>query len=133
MAAVEDAMLQPVSRCMTDALISVPQATSLRDAAVALRHHHVGLLLVTDGPEVVGVIGERDIVTAVADGDDLTTITTADRAKGAIVTIPADADVRAGLTAMMTAGTRHLLVVDVDGQPAGLLSARDLLTELSSA
>ncbi len=44
----------------------------------------------------------------------------------------ADDSLQTGVDRMVTGGTRHLVVVDPDGLPVGVLSARDVLTELSS-
>lgn len=124
---------QPVSRCMTDAMFTIPQWATLRTAAMEMRSRRVGLLLVVEDQELVGVLSERDVVTAVADHDDLDTVRAADRARGSIVTIPAEAHLREALERMMETGTRHLIVTDELGQPRGVVSSRDLVSELSQA
>lgn len=132
MSAVNMTLTQPVSSCMTDWFITLDHTETLQTAAKALRDRNIGLLLVTDGDELVGVFGERDVVTALADDDALSSVRLADRARGDILTVAADDTLQAGVDRMVTGGTRHLVVVDDDGKPVGVLSARDVLSELSS-
>jgi CBS domain-containing protein len=47
--------------------------------------------------------------------------------------VSADEDVNVVAMKMMTLGVRHLPVVDADGRPIGLLSARNLMTVLDRA
>jgi CBS domain-containing protein len=132
MSGVHMTLTQPVSKCMTDWFITLDRSETLCTAAKALRDRNIGLLLVTDGDELVGVLSERDVVTALADDDVLHTTLLADRARGDILTISADDTLQAGVDAMVAGGTRHLVVVDEAGKPVGVLSARDVLSELSS-
>lgn len=122
---------QPVSACMTDWFITLDHGESLIVAAKALRDRNIGLLLVTDGDELVGVLSERDVVTALADEDALSNVRLADRARGDILTIEVTQTLQTGVDMMVDGGTRHLVVVDPDGRPVGVLSARDVLSELS--
>lgn len=131
MSSVNMTLTQPVASCMTDWFITLDHAVPLMVAAKALRDRNIGLLLVTDGDELVGVLSERDLITALADDDDLTTTRLADRARGDILTVEATESLQTGVDLMVTGGTRHLVVVDGDGLPVGVLSARDVLTELS--
>ena len=126
------ALDQPVRVCMTDWFITLDLREPLVMAAKALRDRQIGLLLVTDGDELVGVLSERDVVTALADADDLSTVLLADRARGDILTITADETLQEGVNRMVEGGTRHLVVVDDAQDPVGVLSARDVLSELSN-
>lgn len=132
MSALDTKLDQPVTACMTDWFVTLEHSESLDCAARTLRDRGIGLLLVTDGDELVGVLSERDIITAVADDDQLTEIRLADRARGDILTVGTDETLQAGVDAMVDGGTRHLVVVDHTGRPVGVLSARDVLSELSA-
>ncbi len=132
MSTVNTILDQPVARCMTDWFVTLDHRKSLDLAARTLRDRKIGLLLITDGEELVGVLSERDIVTAVADDDVLGDIALADRARGDILTVLATDTLQTGIVRMVAGGTRHLVVVDADGKPAGVLSARDILSELST-
>lgn len=120
---------------MSESLVAVPQWATLRAAAGVMRGSHIGLLMVTgdDDQELVGVIGERDIVTSVADRDDLDAVMAADRARSDIVTVPHDASLHRCMEMMMEAGVRHLVVLGDDGHPVGVISARDIISEMTQA
>ena len=76
---------------------------------------------------LVGIVTERDMVQAIADGIDTL-------AAGAEVvmapdpsTVGDDEDVYVVAMKMMRLGVRHFPVVDDDGKPIGIVSARDLV------
>lgn len=127
-----DRLEQPVSAVMTDTFITLSHDDTLRTAARAMRDRMIGLVLVTDGAELVGVLSERDVATAVADGDDCDAVALADRARSDIVTVVADARIQQAVDLMAAQGIRHLVVIDaLMAQPVGVVSARDVLAELS--
>jgi CBS domain-containing protein len=79
---------------------------------------------------LLGIITERDLVRAIADGINpqqtrADVIMSADPA-----TVTADDDVAIVAVKMMNLGIRHLPVLDSEGSPIGLISARDLVAVL---
>lgn len=99
---------------------------SLADAAARMRDHGVGSLAVMDGDDLVGILTERDLLWAMADGaaPNVTRVSTYMSAPVA-VTSP-DADVASAVRLMIELDVRHLPVV-AEGQLTGMISARDLL------
>ena len=99
---------------------------SLADAAIRMRDHGVGSLAVLDGDELAGILTERDLLRAMADGaaPHVTRVGTYMSAP-AVVSSP-EADIAAALHLMVEHDVRHLPVVAA-GQLKGMVSARDLL------
>jgi CBS domain-containing protein len=111
-------------------LLSVDPQTSLADVAKRMRVADADSVAVMSEGRLLGIITERDLVKAIADGVDpqqtqAEVVMTADPA-----TVAADEEVAVVAVKMMTLGVRHLPVVDSEGSPVGLISARDLVAVL---
>ena len=50
-------------------VLTVPAETSLREAARVMRDRNVGAAVVVDGGRIAGIFTERDLLRAVADGE----------------------------------------------------------------
>jgi CBS domain-containing protein len=98
----------------------------LADAAIRMRDHGVGCLAVLDGEKLVGILTERDLLWAMADGaaPQVTRVSTY-MSSPAIVVSP-EADLLEAGRLMVKHDVRHLPVVAA-GQLRGMISARDLL------
>jgi CBS domain-containing protein len=111
-------------------LLSVEPQTSLAQVAKRMRVDDADSVAVMSEGRLVGIITERDLVRAIADGIDpqqtkAEVVMTADPA-----TVTADEEVAVVAVKMMRLGVRHLPVVDAEGSPVGLISARDLVAVL---
>lgn len=116
-------------------LVSVGSNASIREAAEAMRHHHVGALVVTDAEEpgrAMGLVTDRDLVVDVlapgrpVEGQLIGTLCNTN-----LVGIPATATVQEAVQAMQRAGVRRLLVVRPGGTLVGLVSADDLFEAIA--
>jgi len=83
------------------------------------------VLAVWDG-ELEGIISERDVTRAVAEGADVTTATVLDFMTGRPCVVHPDDDVAEATALMLEVGVRHLPVVE-NNEVVGMLSIRDLL------
>jgi CBS domain-containing protein len=111
-------------------LVSVDPQTSLAQVAKKMRVDDADSVAVMSEGRLIGIITERDLVKAIADGIDpqqtrADVVMTADPA-----TVSVDEEVAVVAVKMMTLGVRHLPVVDSEGGPVGLISARDLVAVL---
>jgi CBS domain-containing protein len=111
-------------------LLSVEPQTSIADVARQMRKDDSDCVAVMSEGRLVGIITERDLVRAIADGVDpheakADLVMTADPA-----TVEADEDVAVVAVKMMRLGIRHLPVVNKAGKPVGLVSARNLVAIL---
>ena len=114
-------------------LLSVEPDTALSEVAREMRTQDSDSVAVMADGRLVGIITERDLVRAIADGVNpkqamARVIMTPEPA-----TVSADEDVSVVALRMMRLGIRHLPVVDADGRPVGLLSARNLVAVLDRA
>jgi CBS domain-containing protein len=118
-------------RCRRVLLVTVPEET-LVTAAMRMRRYDVSALPVYRGRRLVGIVTERDIVSAVADGTDPANAWVADYMTDRPTTADPNEDVRAAARRMAELGVRHLPVVD-GGHLVGVLSMRDLLIPAAPA
>jgi CBS domain-containing protein len=114
-------------------LLSVSPTTKLADVARDMRAHDSDSVAVIDDARLVGIITERDLVRAIADGLDPTQASAAMVMTSDPATVSLDEDVNVVAVKMMRLGIRHLPVVDDHGKPAGLVSARNLVAVLDRA
>jgi CBS domain-containing protein len=111
---------------VSDRLILVGRDDTMRQMAQRMVAEDVGALVVTEGDHVHGIVSERDVISAIAAGNDLDSATAGDLDSRRLVTCAPDTTVQAAGVLMMENYVRHLLVSDQTG-PVGMVSARDLL------
>lgn len=120
---------EPVTAHVHRGVVDVHGFQTLRRAATLLADNQIGLLVVRRGALAVGVIGERDIVRALAEGADVDDTRVDEVMTEDLAGIQVDATLREAATIMARNGIRHLLVRR-DGHVEGVLSVRDLLAAL---
>jgi len=111
-------------------LLSVDPQTLIAEVARQMQQDDSDSVAVISDGRLVGIVTERDLVRAIAEGMDpqqakAEVLMTADPA-----TVDADEDVTVVAVKMMRMGVRHLPVVDKAGKPVGLVSARNLVAML---
>ena len=108
----------------TDLVSCGPQATVV-EAAVTMCARGVGACLVMEGPRLVGIFTERDLLRVFAEGEDVRDRTVGDLMTREVTMAPPDADVIWAADTMKRIKARHLPVGE-DGMVAGMVSLRDL-------
>ena len=106
--------------------------STVREISKCLRDEQCGLLLIM-GAGAVAVVSERDVVHALADGDDPDDVWAVDVMTRDTIMIEPDATIEAAAELMLEAGVRHLVVDDSEGDRYGVVSVRDLLDPLLAA
>jgi CBS domain-containing protein len=119
---------RPVRQLVKNQRILTATATmSVVDAAAAMREAKVGAIMVVNGPRLVGIFTERDALYRVlAAGKDPKRTSLADVMTVSPTTITPEVPFGHALHLMYERGFRHVPVVE-DGQPIGMVSARDAL------
>ena len=110
--------------------------TTVQQAALLMRNHHVGDLIVIEQPNgeqvPVGIITDRDIVVSViALGLDPGSLLVGDIMTGDVLTTTEDEDVYETIELMRFKNIRRLPVVNSLGGLSGIVSVDDLLEFLA--
>jgi CBS domain-containing protein len=115
-----------VGDLMGTAVVTISPQRTLRDAAELLTLEEVGVGVVRNASGPIGIISERDIVRALAEGEDPDDARVAEHMSFEVCGIEADATVAEAAREMSRGNIRHL-VVRRGSEVAGVLSARDLV------
>jgi CBS domain-containing protein len=107
-------------------LFSAEAEETLDEAADRMRWHAIGALPVFDGHRLVGIITERDLTAAIADGVDPATTPVGSYMTPAPAVLGPESELGEAARAMLELGVRHVPIVD-HGRLVGVLSIRDLL------
>jgi CBS domain-containing protein len=119
----------PVGTVVSTPVATVRPTATLREAARLLAADRVGLLVVIDHRGVRGVLSERDVVAAVADGEDVEVERVADYLVDDLVTVDESTSIDAAARTMSEAELRHL-TVSREGEVVGVISIRDVVMAL---
>jgi len=114
-------------------LLSVSPAARIADIARQMRVEDSDSVAVMEHGRLVGIVTERDLVRAIAEGVDPKQVSASVIMSANPATVAADEEVSVVALKMMRLGIRHLPVVDDEGTPIGLLSARNLMGALDRA
>src|SRR5215210_2478940 len=112
---------------MSSVVLTVGPHHTLRQAAQQMSKRNVGAAIVLDPEgEGPGIITERDILHAVAGDKVCSEERVADHLTADLVFASPDWSLEEAAVAMIRGGFRHLVVIE-GGEPAGVLSVRDVV------
>ena len=109
-------------------LVTVGPTHTLAQAAKLMNGKRVGSAIVLT-EEAPGILSERDVLRAVAEGVDPEQATVADYMTWNAIDATSELDTMEAARTMLEHGFRHLLVIDGDHE-VGILSIRDLMAGL---
>jgi CBS domain-containing protein len=112
-------------------LVTVGPAHTLAQAAKLMNSKRVGSAIVLT-EEAPGILSERDVLRAVAEGADLASATVGDYMTWNAIVATSEWDTMEAARTMLERGFRHLVVIDGD-QQVGILSIRDLMAGIVGA
>ena len=112
---------------MSRVVLTVGPGHSLREAAKQMSERGVGAAVVMDPEgEGPGIITERDILYSLGHDQDVDSEKVCDHLTSDVVYATPDWSLEQAAAQMVKGSFRHLIVID-DGEPAGILSVRDVV------
>jgi signal-transduction protein with cAMP-binding, CBS, and nucleotidyltransferase domain len=130
-------MENSVEAAMSKEIEAVDISSTAEQAAKKMRDKKVGSLLVIDGSKSdhpAGIVTERDLVRRVcAEGIGSKEVQVQRLMSSPIATIEPRATLGAAASVMLSNKTRHLLVVDNDKRPVGMITSTDLTRYLQAS
>ena len=111
--------------------VTITKSESLSAAAKLLADEDIGALVVYEPKGLAGIVSERDIVRAVADGCDLADTEVCEYMTEAPVVAEESAVIGDAIAKMNGSGIRHIVVV-TDGDVNGMISMRDVVALLGT-
>jgi signal-transduction protein with cAMP-binding, CBS, and nucleotidyltransferase domain len=105
--------------------ITAPADAKIRDVAGLMADKRIGLVILTADGSIAGVVSERDVVRAVAQGRSLDD-KALNIATRRVIAVSPDASLGDVILNMAEYGIRHVVVAQ-DGKPLGVISIRDII------
>jgi CBS domain-containing protein len=116
-----------ISEVMTSDPRSVTADSTVAEAARLMRDEDAGIVPITEGDRLVGVVTDRDIAIKVAaEGKDAQSTKVSEIAASNLVTIDPQQDLDEALRLMAKHQVRRLPVVEEDGRLVGILAQADV-------
>lgn len=125
-----------IGEISTTKAIFCKRETTVLEAALLMRQHHVGDLIVVDdlsGEQVpIGILTDRDIVVSItAEGLDPRSIEAGDVMSAELLAASEDADVHETIERMRFKGVRRMPVTNSAGSLVGIVSVDDMMEFLA--
>jgi citrate synthase len=115
-----------VADLMTSPAVTAGPDATLREAAARMAEHHVGSVVVTEGGHLTGILTERDLLRAAADGADPGRAQVSGYMTREPDRVGPDVEAVEAWRSFATHGYRHVPVV-VGDDVKGVVSMRDLV------
>ena len=117
-----------LERFCRKSVVTIPPSQTVQDAAVQMRDHHVGAIIVVENNRAVGILTDRDIaLRAVAEGRDPKTTPVGEVMSRSLTVLRSDEKIDDAITSIRTAGVRRVPIVDEGGKPIGMVTLDDVV------
>jgi signal-transduction protein with cAMP-binding, CBS, and nucleotidyltransferase domain len=131
--ATEGGSIVQVRDGMTEVVLELGPAHTLREAAQRMSEKGIGAALVVDDEDPVpSIITERDVLNSVGKGEDPDAELVRDHKSEGVVAAAPDWSLERAASEMSSRGIRHLVVFD-GPDVSGILSMRDIVRVWTSA
>jgi len=108
-----------------EVMTAKPDAT-VKEAAAAMSRLHIGSLVVVAEEKIVGIVTERNVLTAIASGKDPELTTVEEVMAKNVITIKPDEKIDTAVALMAEHKIKKLPVVD-GGKLVGIITASDII------
>jgi CBS domain-containing protein len=115
-----------VREVMNKNVMTVKPDVTLKKAAEAMSNYHIGSLVVLENNKLVGIITERNVLVAVADGKDSELTTVEEVMTKKVITISPDKTIDEAITLMTEHRIKKLPVLDGE-KLVGIITASDII------
>jgi CBS domain-containing protein len=122
----------PLADVMTTRLVQAAPRESVREAIRRMSEAGVGSVAVCDGPRLVGILTERDVLQLAARGADLDAVPVGDAMTENVLTASPDDDILGAARLMGERHIRHLPVLEGENL-LGIVGIRDVVGALAEA
>ncbi|BEP17717.1 CBS domain-containing protein [Pyrofollis japonicus] len=113
---------------MTQPPVTASMNTPLREISKLMIDKRIGSVLIVDEEgKLRGIVTERDIVFACAQGWDAETRQAWEVMTENPITVKRDENILEIIKKMRDLNVRHMPVVDEEGKPVGVISSRDIM------
>lgn len=119
-----------IKEILTKDVISVPCKTSVLEAVSLMDKNEISCLIVAEDKRPVGIFTERDVVFAASKGDRFENMTIDKLMSKPVMTIRSETNIYEAYNFMLRHRMRHLVVVDSNGELAGVVTQTDILNTL---
>ena len=114
-------------------VVCLPSTAKVSEAIQSMVEQRVGIVMIVDDSQLVGVFSERDVLVKVAaSGIDINTTAVADLMTRNPQTLRPNDELVYALNQMSVGGYRHVPIVDADRQPVAVVSMRDIVEYIVS-
>jgi len=119
----------PIGNAMTVRVVSVSPDDSVQLVVQRMMEEEIGAVVVCEGPRLVGIFTERDVLRLASEGPDFLTVRVDTVMTTQVVTVSPDVSVIDAARLMGERRVRHLPVVEGENV-LGLVGIRDVLSVL---
>jgi CBS domain-containing protein len=122
-----ETITRQVSTIMRATVATIGPDATVGECIRIMAREHFGCVLVVEGPRLIGILSERDVLTRVVDrAKDPTTERVRDNMTMEPESALLDDEIAYALNIMSVGGFRHVPVVDHQGALRGIVSIRDI-------
>lgn len=117
---------------MSTPVVSIQPDSTLEEASRVMYESNVGSVVVVEpGGRLAGILTRRDVLYLVASGEARRNPRVSTVMATSVITGSMDEELSSILSKMKTAGVKHVVVVDDEDKPVGIVSMWDVLMSVA--